>query len=217
MVVMARRANLNIALHVPDEYKLSRYQDKCDHAVVHARREPRDRECPRCGASGHVNGRSERKVYHMPVKGCPLVVFLEVVRFRCPECGRTWYDGHEGLVSDVSPHITNDLAVAILVDIVGKMSMAAIARKEGPSVSVCNKVLDAAIMRTAYLPRTLCIDEFKADTDAGKMSVGVADGEGGNLVEILRRPRGDCLDEFFGRFGERQRNGVEYYCCDSAT
>jgi hypothetical protein len=60
---MARRADLNIALHVPDEYKLSRYRDKCDHAVVHARREPRDRECPRCGASGHVNGRSERKVY----------------------------------------------------------------------------------------------------------------------------------------------------------
>ena len=137
---MARRANLNVVLHIPDEYKLSGYEDNIDHCLVRASREPKSRACPECGCRGHLHGRKPRKVYHTPVGGKPLFVVLEVVRFRCPGCGRTYYDDYGDLMSGVSPHMTADVASAITVDIVDKMSMAAIARKEGPGVSMCNKV-----------------------------------------------------------------------------
>jgi len=211
---MVRRANLNVVLHVPDDYKLSGYEDRINHSVVKARRAPKRRACPDCGCRGHVHERETRKVYHLPVKGVPLVVLLEVVRFKCPGCGRTYYDDYGDLVSGLSPHITADLEFQIALDIAGKMSIAAVSRKEGPSEELVTKVLDAAVLKCAYLPRTLCIDEFAAHTEKGRFAVAVSDGDNRCLVEVLERPRGDVLGDFFGTFSERERARVAFFCCD---
>lgn len=52
------------------------------------------------------------------------------------------------------------------------------------------------MLSSHYLPEALCIDEFKANTDAGKMAVAIADGDTGFLVEILPSLTSQCLDKF---------------------
>ncbi|MDN4509354.1 hypothetical protein [Gordonibacter sp. RACS_AR49] len=82
--------------------------------------------------------------------------------------------------------------------------------KNGPSPHMVNCVLDQAVLDASYLPETLCIDEFKANTDEGKMAIAIADGGAGYLVDILPKLTGKCPDGFFGGFSAKKRSHVRF-------
>lgn len=77
-----------------------------------------------------------------------------------------------------------------------------------------NKVVESAFVDWQYPPMTPCIDEFKAFNDAGKMGVGVYDGDTGRIIEVLPDMSRETIDGFFGSFTERQRRVVRFFCCD---
>ena len=203
------------AIGLPEGYDVTKYAkgDVCDRAWVE-RREVRDRECPRCGARGHVNGHARTRVWHVPRGGRQLCLLLHQVRMRCPKCGRCWSDGHEDLLSDVSKHMTRDVAAGIEDDLMLRKSVKECTVIWGPSRHLVNKVLERAFVDWQYLPATLCIDEFKADTDAGKMAVGIYDGDAGRIVEVLPDMDRETIDWFFDGFGEEERSQVQYFTCD---
>ena len=75
-------------------------------------------------------------------------------------------------------------------------------------------VLDQAVLDASYLPETLCIDEFKANTGEGKMAIAIADGGTGYLVDILPELTDKCMNGFLGGFGVKERLSVRFFCCD---
>ncbi|WP_172137181.1 ISL3 family transposase, partial [Adlercreutzia sp. ZJ473] len=173
----------------------------------------RERTCPRCGAHAHVKGRRWRKVWHVPAHRVPLMLMIEVTRMICPKCGKTWNESHE-MIGTASIHMSVDVQDLILFDLMDKKSVKATSEKNGPSAYMASKVLDRAILDVRYLPSTLCIDEFKANTDEGKMAVAIADGGSGFLVEILPQLTSKCIGRFFGGFDARERRSVRFWCCD---
>lgn len=106
----------NELLGISQDYKVKRYRHMGDHIVAHIVREPRDRQCPQCDVKGHIKGKRWRKVWHTPVRGVPLMLMVQIARFQCPKCKKTWSDSHE-IVSDASIHMTKDVADAVLVDL----------------------------------------------------------------------------------------------------
>lgn len=131
----------------------------------------------------------------------------------CTECGKTRNEKHD-LVGDVSIHMSADVQDAIMIDLTNKESVRATSLKNGPSPYLVNKVLDRAILESAWLPHTLCIDEFKADTDEGKMAVAISDGDAGLVVDILPRLTSKCIAEWFENFTAEERDDVRFWCCD---
>lgn len=116
--------------------------------------------------------------------------------------------------SPLSAHMTDDLVALIGVELMRRQSVRSISRRFGPSEDMIYKVLDAMDTPKPYLPRVLCIDEFRANTDAGKMSVCVVDGIRGVLIDILRDRRPETLDTWFSQFSEEELESVDCLCCD---
>uniref|UniRef100_UPI0013EDA0CA ISL3 family transposase n=1 Tax=Adlercreutzia sp. ZJ242 TaxID=2709409 RepID=UPI0013EDA0CA len=204
---------INEALGISEDYEVVKFSRKGDVDVAYLRREVRERTCPRCGAHAHVKGRRWRKVWHVPAHRVPLMLMIEVTRMICPKRGKTWNETHE-MIGSASIHMSVDVQDLILFDLMDKKSVKATSEKNGPSPYMVNKVLDRAIFDARYLPATLCIDEFKANSDQGKMAVAIADGDSGFLVEILPQLTSKCLERFFGRFDARERASVRFWCCD---
>lgn len=204
------------AAGMPAEYRVTKYEkgDCCERLWVE-RREVRDRKCPRCGHDGRVNGHYRRRVWHLPFRGgAQLALMLDQVRLRCPRCGKCWSDGHDGLVSDVSRHMTAALADTIHDGLMLRKSVKECTAEYGPSRHLVNKVVESALVDWQYMPHTLCIDEFKADTDAGRMAVGIYDGDAGRIIEVLPDMRRETIDWFFDRFTEEERSQVAFFCSD---
>lgn len=204
------------AAGIPKVYRVTKYEkgDGLDRMWVE-KREVGDRTCPCCGAEGHVNGHYRRRIWHLPFRGgAQLALMLDQVRLRCPKCGKCWSDGHEGLVSDVSAHMTANLVESIKLGLMLRKSVKECTAEYGPSRHLVNKVVEAAFVDWQYMPTTLCIDEFKADTDAGKMAVGIYDGDLGRIIEVLPDMDPGTIDWFFDRFTEDERSQVKYFTCD---
>ncbi|WP_255464119.1 MULTISPECIES: ISL3 family transposase [unclassified Adlercreutzia] len=146
----------------------------------------------------------------------PLMLMIEVTRMICPKCKKTWSESHK-MIGGASIHMSVDVQDLILMDLMDKKSVKATSEKNGPSTYMVNKVLDRAILDAHYLPETLCIDEFKANTNEGKMAVAIADGDTGFLVEILPHLTTKCIGHFFEGFDQKERASVRYFCSDMSA
>ena len=212
-MVAKGKPSINEALGIPSEYMVAKSGRHGDYNVAYLTREVRERECLVCGGKAHVKGRRWRKVWHAPVHRFPLMLTLQVTRMACTECGKTWNEKHD-LIGDASIHMSVDVQDAIMIDLANKESVRATSLKNGPSLYLVNKVLDRAILESAWLPHTLCIDEFKANTDEGKMAVVISDGDAGLVVDILPRLTSKCIAEWFEGFEPKERQDVRFWRCD---
>lgn len=206
----------NEMLGIDPRYAVTKFCLRDGYHVAYLHLVEHDRTCPHCGGKGWVKGRYRRKVWHTPVRCVPLMLLIEQVRFTCTACNKTWSE-KQPILGEASIHMSKDVEDACLIDLMDKMSLRAVSAKEGPSACMVARVLDAAMVDNAYLPRVLCIDEFKANTDRGRMSVAISDGDAGVLIEVLPELSSRCLAEFFSRFTEAERRGVRYFCCDMAS
>ena len=62
---------------LPAGYRLLRYRKDGEHDTAHVGREEvpeGQRTCPRCGAREQGSGKAWRKVWHMPLRGVPLML-----------------------------------------------------------------------------------------------------------------------------------------------
>lgn len=219
--IMSRRnlAAVAEALGLPEGYVVTKYAkgDACDRAWVE-RKEISSRACPRCGAKGHVNGHYRSRVWHTPTRGgTQLCLLLHQVRLRCPECGKCWSQKHEELLSDVSSHMTARVADNIEWDLKFRKSVRECSLIWGPSRHLVNKVVGRVFVGWQYMPTTLCIDEFKADTDAGRMAIGIYDGDWRRIIEVLPDMRRETLDWFFDGFTAEERSKVRFFTCDMSS
>lgn len=208
------RPSFRTILGLPDNYRVKRYRHEVGYDLAHIEctDEP-NRVCPRCGARGQKNGFGWRKIWHTPVRGVPLMLMVKTARMRCPKCRKTWREQH-AFVGDASIHMSEAVQECVKLDIMSKMAFTAIAEKEGPSPHMVSMVMDSVMEEYIYLPETLCIDEFKANTNEGKMAVAISDANYGTIIEILPKLNEACVGGWFAEFRPMERRKVRFYCCD---
>ncbi|RRD20804.1 transposase, partial [Fusobacterium canifelinum] len=107
------------------------------------------------------------------------------------------------IVSDNSS-ISNNLKFAIALELQKNISLTSIAKRYNISISSVQKVMNNCYsdfkVNKKYLPRAICIDEFKSVKNIdGAMSFVFADYQSKSIIDIVEDRRLHSLTEYFSR------------------
>ena len=211
----------NSVLDLPSDYRCYGIDDKGDHVEAKVTRDKKRQSCPRCRkGNAAVHGHVKRSVYHVPVKSKPCILVVDLRRYRCKKCGRTFFEPLS-IVSGASPHVTVDLENWIVGQVRLCRSFAEITRGCGASADIIQKVVDAAPLPKLHLPRHLCVDEFHAFSKRGahegqtkQFWTVFVDGDSGRLVDVIEGHTKEAVETWLRKFPKGERLAVKAFTCD---
>ena len=145
--------------------------------------------CPHCSSKTIIkHSPMEHKIRIPHLFGHKTILDLKVQRFICKDCCKTW-------VADCplvpkNSNISYDLACQIMLYLKENFSRKTIAKLLSISDKTVERVMKKFKIKTMqrynYLPKVLCLDEFRGvKTQQGKMNFICLDGENCQLIDIL--------------------------------
>lgn len=174
--------------------------------------------CPHCNSKNILkNGDRKRNIKFVPFQSYNIELNLSVQRYICKECKKS-FSPSTNIVDDNS-NISNNLKFTIARELQENTSLTSIAKRYNISVSSIQRIMDKCYadfkVNKEYLPKTMCIDEFKSVKNIdGAMSFVFANYQAKNIIDIIEDRRLDSLIEYFSRFSLEARNNVKYICMD---
>lgn len=185
-----------------------------------------ERFCPSCGSSRCVKKDSGifQTVRHLPLGIRGTLITFHKPRYRCKECGRTFYLKPKWLVKDIS--ITFPLLLDVYKRLVSSSaSIKTIATDTHTSTAIVRNIIDHFEMpHTTVLPETIGIDEFKGGTGiydpmlkrfvTEKYHCVITDADEGFVVDVLFKPTYAYLADFFKGIPLYERQQVRFFCTD---
>ena len=174
--------------------------------------------CPHCNSKNIVkNGSRNRKIKYIPIQNYNIQLKLNVQRYICKECKKT-FSPSTNIVGNNSS-ISNNLKYTIALELQKNISLTSIAKRYNISISSVQRIMDNCYsdfkVNKEHLPESMCIDEFKSVKNIdGAMSFVFADYQAKNIIDIVEDRRLNSLTEYFSRFSLEARNNVKYICMD---
>ena len=174
--------------------------------------------CPYCSSENVIkHSPMEHKIRIPHLYGNKTLLELKVQRFICKDCRKTW-------VADCplvpkNSNISYDLACQIMLYLKENFSRKTIAKLLSISDKTVERVMKKFKIKTMqrynYLPKVLCLDEFRGvKTQEWKMNFICLDGENHQLIDILPGRTLHELISFFMKFSRKQRLKVKYLVMD---
>ena len=185
-----------------------------------------DRICPACGSNRCVkkDAGSTQTVRHLPVGFSGTLITFHKPRFRCKDCGKTFFVKPSWIAPDIS--VTVFLFVAIQEKLCQTpLSIAQIARDTHTSPSIVKNIIrHISLEPPRSLPESLGIDEFKGATgyynrnshryDTEKYHCVIVDTDQGAVIDILYKATYNELFNYFMSFSANSRRNVKFFCMD---
>ena len=177
--------------------------------------------CPHCNSKNIVkNGSRNRKIKYIPIQNYNIQLELNVQRYICKECKKT-FSPSTNIVGNNSS-ISNNLKYTIALELQKNISLTSIAKRYNISISSVQRIMDNCYsdfkVNKEHLPEAICIDEFKSVKNIdGAMSFIFADYRTKSIVDIVEDRKLNSLTEYFSRFSLEARNNVKYICMDMYT
>ena len=177
--------------------------------------------CPHCNSKNIVkNGSRNRKIKYIPIQNYNIQLKLNVQRYICKECKKT-FSPSTNIVGNNSS-ISNNLKYTIALELQKNISLTSIAKRYNISISSVQRIMDNCYsdfkVNKEHLPEAICIDEFKFVKNIdGAMSFVFADYRTKSIVDIVEDRKLNSLTEYFSRFSLEARNNVKYICMDMYT
>ena len=177
--------------------------------------------CPHCNSKNIVkNGSRNRKIKYIPIQNYNIQLELNVQRYICKECKKT-FSPSTNIVGNNSS-ISNNLKYTIALELQKNISLTSIAKRYNISISSVQRIMDNCYsdfkVNKEHLPEAICIDEFKSVKNIDDaMSFVFADYQTKSIVDIVEDRKLNSLTEYFSRFSLEARNNVKYICMDMYT
>ena len=180
--------------------------------VLHVEMERRVCECPQCRTlTDTVHDYRTQRIKDSPIQGKTVVWMYRKRRYRCPCCGKRFYESNYLLPK--WHRITNRLALLSMNMLEEKRSRKDIARACGVSESTVGRWLQfVEYGRPPTLPSVVSIDEFKGNTDYGKFQGIITDPVRHRVLDVLPTCYAREFDQYFSAFPSRDQ--VRYFVCD---
>ena len=195
-----------------EAYDFEKVEQNEKEIVLTVRMKRRTQECPSCRTPcDQVHDYRIQHVKDSPIQGKNVVWQYRKRRYRCPCCGKRFYEGNYLLPK--RHRITNRLAALGIDHLRKKQSRKEIANTLGVSESSVGRWMNLLEFgKPALLPKVLSIDEFRGNTEYGKFQCILTDPVHKRIVDVLPTRYHSQIYEYLRAFPNR--NQVQYFVMD---
>ena len=153
--------------------------------------------CPCCGhQTSCVHDYRWQTVKDIPAFGKHTVLVLRKRRYRCPFCGKRFFEDNPFLPRYY--RMTSRLAAYVISKLTDVRSFTSVAREVNLSVSTVIRVFDCInYEKPAQLPEVVSIDEFKGNTGQEKYQCILTDPVSHRILDILPTRSSHYLTHYF--------------------
>ena len=163
--------------------------------VMHAEMEPKEHICKKCKtATNKIHDYRAQVIKDIPAFGKLVSIVLRKRRYRCPCCGKRFFE--ENVFLPKYHRMTNRLAAFVIDKLRDERSFTSVAKEVNLSVSTVIRIFDVISYPKAKLQEALSIDEFKGNTNGEKYQCILTDPVNKVVLDILPERYGHYLTKF---------------------
>ena len=168
-----------------EDIQLHDVVNEASHIELRFRMRLKDHECPHCRTlTSIVHDYRLQSVKDIPFQGKPVYWLYEKRRYRCPLCGKRFYE--KNYLLPKFHRITNRMAMLCLNELQSKCSRKDIAQRLNISQSTVARWMQLVDYgKPSKLPKVISIDEFRGNTDAGKFQCILTAPKEKAIIDIL--------------------------------
>ncbi len=195
-----------------EAYDFEGMEQSATQIILKVKMKRRAQECPVCRTScDQVHDYRTQRVKDSPIQGKVVLWQYRKRRYRCPCCGKRFYEGNYLLPK--RHRITNRLAALGIDQLRKKQSRKEIADSLGVSESSVGRWMNLLEFgKPDRLPKVLSIDEFRGNTEYGKFQCILTDPVHKKIVDVLPTRYHWQIYDYLREFPNR--NQVQYFIMD---
>ena len=181
--------------------------------LLYAEMKRKAHHCICCGtATDTVHDYRTQLIKDIPAFGKHIGIVLRKRRYRCPHCGKRFFEKIPFLPR--YHRMTNRLSLFVIDKLRDTRSFTSVSQEVNLSVSTVIRIFDAVSYPKAKLSAALSIDEFKGNTGGEKYQCILTDPVHKRVLDILPERYGYYLTNYFKGFSKEERDGVAYFVSD---
>ncbi len=193
--------------------KVTNIEKDDENSIIYLEMKRKTHNCIRCGTvTDTIHDYREQKIKDIPAFGRNVVLMLRKRRYRCPHCGKRFYE--ENTFLPRYHRMTNRLVAFVLDKLTDERSFTSVAREVKLSVSTVIRIFDLVNYPKAELSTVLSIDEFKGNTWGEKYQCILTDPENKIVLDILPERYKPYLTSYFSKYPKVEREKVKYFISD---
>ena len=195
-----------------EAYDFEGMEQSATQIILKVKMKRRAQECPVCRTPcDQVHDYRTQRVKDSPIQGKVVLWQYRKRRYRCPCCGKRFYEGNYLLPK--RHRITNRLAALGIDQLRKKQSRKEIADSLGVSESSVGRWMNfLEFGKPDRLPKVLSIDEFRGNTEYGKFQCILTDPVHKKIVDVLPTRYHWQIYDYLRAFPNR--NQVQYFVMD---
>ena len=194
------------------------YSNEADLAIIRILLRPDYPPCPDCGNPDVViKGYELKKINHGILTDRKCILHYSARRYRCPICGRTFYEHNPFVFSSMK--ISALTVESVLKDLKSQTeTFSSVAKRYHISPTTAASIFDQHVQLPRLpLPELMSIDENYAFFHKGENSKYIfvmLDYRTGNAIDILPSRRLDYLKDYFLKIPKEERKNVKMIATD---
>lgn len=186
---------------------------KKNFVKIHIEMPVREQSCPCCKAkTTKIKDYRIQTIKDIPIRFKTTYLSYRKRRYQCKNCGKTFYEQVSFLAK--RGRKTTRVTEFIIERLTGKQSMKDIAKDANVSSTTVARLLPPLAVSPKYLPKVLCIDEFKGNTGYYKYQVSILNAETNKPIDIVECRYKTHLLDYFKQFPLEERKKVKYIVID---
>ena len=192
---------------------VSKVENTEKELVIYAELKRKEHDCIRCGtATDTIHDYRTQTIKDIPAFGKTVSIVLRKRRYRCPHCGKRFFEKNTFLPRYY--RMTNRLSAYVINKLTDERSFTSVAREVNLSVTTVIRIFDIVSYPKAKLPSVLSIDEFKGNTRGEKYQCILTDPVNKTVLDILPKRYDSYLTHYFSQFPKSERDKVRYFVSD---
>lgn len=193
--------------------KVTKFRNRKNRIRIHIELPIREHTCPCCHSkTSRVHDYRFQLIKDIPIYYKNTFLYYRKRRYVCPNCNKKFYEKNNFLPKRARK--TNRLTAFIIDQLKEKQSMKDVAKLANVSSTTVSKLLPYLSVTASYMPKVLCIDEFRGNAGHYKYQVSLIDGILGKPIDIIECRHKVHLFSYFNKFSLEERKKVKYVVMD---
>lgn len=178
--------------------------------IIYAKMYRKEQVCPCCGKKVNaIQDYRTQKIKDIPAFGNHIIIYLRKRRYRCPDCGKRFFEKNNWLPR--YHRMTNRLSAYVIDKLREARTFTSVSKEVNLSISTVIRIFDFVSYSNRSLPEVIGIDEFKGNTGKEKYQCIITDIKNGRVLDILPTR---YKSELFSYFKGFERSNTTHFVSD---